>query len=121
MEKKNIFKENWLLEDAKCEKCGAITHRQRGLTRQNLKRLITPKWDLTELLITFMMIMVIVLAYSYSSETKQCREWLKLFSGEQKDCEAVCSYQCELSQGNYVLENASRNLTFESFNLSEWD
>lgn len=109
------------MEDAKCEKCGAITHRQRGLTRQNLKRLITPKWDLTELLITFMMIMVIVLAYSYSSETKQCREWLKLFSGEQKDCEAVCSYQCELSQGNYVLENASRNLTFESFNLSEWD
>ena len=50
------FEENWLKEDKVCEKCGQVTERQKGLTKQNLKRLLSVKFDINELIITFIII-----------------------------------------------------------------
>lgn len=77
MKKPLTFKERWLLEDERCSQCNAITKRVRGITKQNIKRLLTPQFNTTELLITFILIMVIVMAFLYKSETQQCRDFIK--------------------------------------------
>jgi len=82
------IKENWNLQDTKCEHCGAIVKRQRGLTKANLKKLLIPRLDVNELVITFILIMVICLGLLYQSETKTCREWLTKF---QEDPTATCN------------------------------
>jgi hypothetical protein len=77
MEKKNIFKENWLKTDECCEKCGQVTKAQKGLTKQNLKRLFTIKFNMNELIFTVIIILVLVSAYAYREDTKTCREYVK--------------------------------------------
>jgi len=93
MEEQKNFKERWNSVDETCPQCGKVTKRARGLTKQNLKRLITPQWNMQEVIITFMLIMVLVLAYTYQSETKQCRDWINSMAGE--DCESACRYNCQ--------------------------
>lgn len=112
--KKSVFKENWLKVDKTCEKCGQVTERQKGLTKQNLKRLITPQWNMQEIIITFMLIMVILLAYVYISETKQCREWVaSMFAGDKNECKVNCNLQCEKIQPqNNSITNIS-NITIQ--------
>lgn len=96
----NTFRDNWNRVDEQCPCCSAVTKRVRGITKQNLKRLLKPKFDANEILITFMIIMVLVLAWAYNNETKQCRDWIKpMFSGDKENCIQTCSYQCELIQG----------------------
>jgi len=103
------FKERWLLEDIKCEKCGQVTTKQRGITKQNLKRLITPQWNINEMIITIMIIMILVLAFAYRSETKQSREWIKeMYDGSEDNCIEVCSDKCHtLSQKQEGMSNSS--------------
>ena len=76
---------SWNDIDETCFACGAVTKRARGITKQSLKRLITPKWDLNELLITFILIMVIIMALLYKSETQQCRDFIKNMNTTQVD------------------------------------
>ena len=71
------FEENWLKEDKVCEKCGQVTERQKGLTKQNLKRLLSVKFDINELIITFIIIMVLLSAYAYKLDTQTCRNYVK--------------------------------------------
>jgi hypothetical protein len=122
-EPKNIFKENWNKVDETCNSCGQVTKRVRGLTKQNLKRLITPRWDLNEVLITFMLIMVIVLAFTYKSETQLCRNWVEpMFENEGKNCNAVCDARCELVVGvttmppNYTYPKINTTLFLNELN-----
>jgi len=97
---RQTVKDNWNKTDELCSCCGAVTKRVRGITKQNLKRLLKPKFDVNELLITFVIIMVLVLAWAYNNETKQCRDWIKpMFSGDKENCIRTCNYQCELIQG----------------------
>jgi len=97
-EKKLTFKERWLLEDTKCEHCGTVIKKQRGITRQNIRRLLIPQWNMNEVLITFMLILVLFLAYSYVQETKLSKEWVKsMFAGGTKEsCVMECSNKCEI-------------------------
>ena len=98
--KKLTFKERWLQEDKVCDNCGQVTEKVRGITRQNLKRLITPKLDLNELIFTFIMIMLVVLTFSYKSETQQCRDWIgPMFEGTTQDCLSVCDLRCTMVKG----------------------
>jgi hypothetical protein len=74
---KNVFKENWLKVDKVCEHCGQVTERQRGLTKQNLKRLMTIKFNMNEVIITLIIILVLISAYAYKVETQICRDYVK--------------------------------------------
>ena len=108
--KKISFKENWLKVDEVCVCCNQIIKKQRGITRQNLKRLIRPKFTLDEIIITFMLIMVIALAFVYQSETKQCRDWITpMFKGDLDNCKAVCNMRCEMT--NAIRERNALNYT----------
>jgi len=42
-EKQNI-KDNWLKEDELCPQCGQVTKKQRGITKQSMKRLFSFNW-----------------------------------------------------------------------------
>jgi hypothetical protein len=114
---KMTFKENWEKTDELCATCSQVIKRQRGITRQNIKRLLVPRWDMNEVLITFMIIMVLFLAYAYANETKQSREWLKpMFEGTKETCLMVCSSRCEM--GFYVKDPyLNLNLT----NITIWN
>ena len=104
---KKIFPK-WDETDTLCE-CGAIKTKVRGITRQNMKKLITPKWDTTEILLTLIIGMVIVISLLYNSETKTCREFLNGIadSANITSCESVCTDKCEMIKGTSVKYNAS--------------
>ena len=118
------IKENWLKTDELCPNCGFVTKRQKGLTKQNLKRLITPKFNWNEVLITFMLIMVVVLAFSYKNEIKQCQDWIApMFAGSTDDCKFVCNNRCDLIKGveNVYAQSSSPkyfNLIMNELNAS---
>lgn len=91
------IKENWEKVDEVCSQCGQITLRQRGITRQNIKRLFSFKMNYTEFLITFMLILILVMAYAYMSETKLSKEWIKqMYAGNKSNCLLVCDNKCTL-------------------------
>lgn len=87
----------WEDKDELCPTCGAVTKQKKGLTKQNLKKLFSFKFTYDEFLITFMLIVIIVMAFMYKSETQQCRDWLKpLHAGTLEECKNVCDTKCEL-------------------------
>jgi hypothetical protein len=116
-QKKNNFKENWLKEDILCGECGKVKVKQRGLTKQNLKRLITPTWELNEILITLMLVMMIGLAFVYQSETKQCRDWITpMFEGDVNNCKWVCDTRCQMLEEKKLVALNLTNATLTTIN-----
>ena len=114
MEKKNTFKENWLLEDKLCPVCKQVTEKQKGLTKQNIKRLFSFKFDANEIIFTAILVLVLLLALSYNSETKKCREWISpMNSGDKNNCKAVCDQKCEFIFRENVGDNFLTNITIE--------
>lgn len=102
------FKEKWNEVDKKCITCNQITERSRGITKQNLKRLLIPKFDLNELLITFLIIMIIVLTFSYKHDTQQSRDWInEMHAGGFDQCMNRSEVRCKLINTN--LSQASDN------------
>lgn len=111
------IKENWEKKDEVCPHCNQVTKLQRGITRQNVKRLFSIKFSFTEFLITFMLIMLIVLTVSYKNETKESREWIsKMYSTDKEACEISCLSQCQMY---YSPENNFSNSKPQTLNLSD--
>jgi hypothetical protein len=103
-----MIKENWNKVDERCYYCNQVTKRQRGITKQNLKRLITPRWDLNEIIVLFMIVMVITMAFSYKSEISACRDWISdMFVGNVTNCIENCDYRCKAIEGIYEKRNTS--------------
>jgi hypothetical protein len=95
----SVIKDNWLKVDECCPNCGQVTKRQKGITKQNIKRLVKPKLDMTEFIITFMLIMVIFLAFMYKAEVGQCHDWLNpMFENHGENCNFICSSRCSQIQ-----------------------
>lgn len=90
------IKENWEKVDECCPQCGQVTKQAKGITRQNIKRLFSIKFNYTEFLITFMLIMILVLAWAYMKETKESRDWINsMYSGDKDACILTCNMKCE--------------------------
>ena len=95
-EKKNVFKENWLKEDEKCPHCNQVTKKVRGITRQNIRSLLIPKFNMTEFTITLLLIVSILLGLMYRGETQQARDWLNpMTNGTIAQCKEVCNERCD--------------------------
>lgn len=111
------IKDNWLKTDEVCSHCGNVTKEAKGITKQNLKKLLIPKFNLNELVITLVLILMLTMAYSYSHETKICREWIgPMFSKDAETCKMVCSEKCSALKFNPV-----NNTTTTTLNLSNWN
>ena len=61
---KKSFKERWGETDELCPTCGAVTKEVKGLTRQNIKRLLSFRFDSQSLIIFFLMCMALAFAYT---------------------------------------------------------
>lgn len=108
------IKENWEKVDEVCPTCNQVTKQAKGITRQNIKRLFSFKMSYTEFLITFMLIMLLVLAYAYNSETKESREWIKeMQSGSLEMCKSSCGLKCDNIYQRPNMLTDSLNLSFK--------
>ena len=64
---KPSIKDNWLKKDILCEKCGQVVYRQKGITKQSIKRLFS--FDIKkDWLITVLMIGVLLLVWAYKND-----------------------------------------------------
>lgn len=123
---KEKFRENWNKVDEKCPNCGAVTKITRGITRQNLKRLVKPRWSLNELIITFLIIGSLLLAWAYNSETKACREWITpMINGTESSCKFICNSKCSMFHSkdtnvSWNWTNLDRNVTLNDTKHSKW-
>jgi hypothetical protein len=107
---------NWNKTDDTCSHCGQVTTKQKGLTKQNLRRLVVPKMDLNEIVFTVLLILILLLAYSYIQETKVCKDWISpMINNSGKDCFNVCSMRCQAIVSNSQ-EDLSESLPLWAYN-----
>jgi hypothetical protein len=115
---KEKIKENWLKEDKICPTCNQIVKKQRGITRQNIKKLIRLKFNLNEIIFMFIIFMVLVIAFLYFQETRTCREWIKeqqpMFNGTLQSCQIFCSDKCIL------IHSQDKKTSLPNFNLTNF-
>jgi hypothetical protein len=124
-EKKNVFKENWLVfkenwlkEDEKCVACGQVTKRVRGITKQNIRSLLIPKFNMTEFTITLLLIVIILLGLMYRGETQQSRDWLKpMTNGSIAQCKEVCSERCDKLPIQMQTEREIPNFSLANYSI----
>jgi hypothetical protein len=88
------IKENWEKKDEVCPYCGQITQQAKGITKQNLRKLLVPKWNMNELLITLLLLALILLAVAYRTETAACREWITPMLEGREECLFICNSRC---------------------------
>jgi hypothetical protein len=112
------FKDNWLKTDELCPTCKTVIKKQRGITRQNLKRLVKFKWDVNDVVITIVLILVFFLSFLYKYEIQQCRDWLKpLHSAKSLEvCEYVCDTRCRML--NYTKNQELNTSNFSELNFT---
>ena len=110
------FKDKWNAVDEKCPSCHQVTKRVRGISKQNLKRLVRVKGDVNEIVLTIILIMLFLISFLYKSETQQCRDWLKpMYSSQDKEqCRLVCDARCEMINFTRIQE---LNLSINNFSL----
>jgi hypothetical protein len=114
--KEKTLKEKWLMTDKTCPSCGQVTERVKGITKQNVKRLFTIKFTLNEIIITFMIIMIIIVAFAYLKETKICREWINgMFDNGYDECLRISQENCNIISGVSITK---MNSTLEAPNIS---
>ena len=107
----------WLKKDEICSHCGQVTKKVRGITKQNLRNLIIPKWNMTEATITLLLLALIILSLSYKNETAITRDWLgKMSKGGLEDCLDVCDFKCQMIQG--IKANIGNDTNTIPYNLS---
>jgi hypothetical protein len=107
------FKEQWNKVDEVCPHCNQVTKVERGLSRQNLKRLFFSKPTLSDWIILTMLILVLLTAWAYKYDTQECRDTLN-------NLDNVC-VQIKLSR--YLEQDFNEQLTEQDFNeqLTEQD
>lgn len=74
---KELFLQKWNSTDKTCPTCHQITERTKGITKQNLKRLVWGPPNMQDWLTLFMMIGILMMAYLYHSETTECKAVIK--------------------------------------------
>ena len=83
MERKT-FKEKWNETDEVCPSCGQVTKINRGLTKQNMKKLFR-KPSIQDWIILAMIVLVLFGALAYQNEMQQYKEMIE---NPQELCQA---------------------------------
>lgn len=101
------IKENWFKEDKTCLTCGNVTERQRGITRQNVRRLFSFNWTATEWTITLLILGYIMVAFFLRHDLNASRQFSDdLHKYPNKYCSLL--EDCSVNPKN-VLCNLSSN------------
>ena len=106
------IKDNWLKEDILCEKCGQVTYKQKGITKQSMQRLFKFDWkNPQEWVWTLVIIGIIFAAWAYKTDMAAYNE----FRGNQVEyCTQLLNY---IDQHENGLENGLGQNVFV-FNVS---
>lgn len=104
-----------------CPTCGnvKIVKKERGITRQNIKRLFHPRWTMDDIIIIFLLVMILTMAFLYKIETQQARDLVKDFNANpEKYCGVLNTSQHVVIQSPtyqiYNTTNVSLNYSYVS-------
>ncbi len=117
MEKKS-FKQKWNSVDEVCDSCGQVTKINRGLTKQNLKKLFK-RPSSQDLIIFILLILVFFGSWAYINEVV---EYKKILSNPEELCNDYNKINLNLNQYNQEPINNSiykpMNLIYNPINNS---
>jgi hypothetical protein len=75
---KSSVKDNWLKEDILCEKCSQVVYKQKGITKQSMKRLFSFDFkNPQEYVWTIVIIGICLLAWSYMQDKKAYNDFME--------------------------------------------
>jgi len=94
------FKQKWNEVDEVCPTCNQVTKVNRGLTKQNLKKMFR-KPTLQDWIIFIMLILTLFMAWTYQNEVQQYKEIIR---NPQELCQV---YYESIIMGNFDNLNAS--------------
>jgi len=100
MKQNKTLKEKWNEVDEVCSTCGQVTKVNRGLTKQNIKKMFK-RPTIQDCIILIMIILVILGALSYQNEVKQYKEIIR---NPQELCQI---YYESIIRGNFNNLDAS--------------
>ena len=111
MEAEKFFKD-WLKEDEICPLCNHVTHQKKGITRQNMKKMLRWSWSTNDLILLFVIAMLLFVSWRYTVETKECRAYVQdLRTNPYDTCAKLTSNATNAAKGIESLNN---------LNLSIW-
>ena len=95
MKQHKTFKQKWNEVDEVCPTCGKVTIINRGLTKQNIKKMFN-KPSIQDWIILIMIILALFGAWAYQSEVQQYKEIIR---NPQELCEI---YYENIIRGNFA-------------------
>jgi hypothetical protein len=105
------FKKKWNSEDEVCPCCGKVIKVNRGLTKQNIKKLFK-KPSIQDLMILIMLILVMFGGWAYNYDLKACQETIK------NPAELCNAYYNAVFHGNF--QGTELELT-EYYNITSYN
>ncbi len=94
------FKQKWNEVDETCPSCGQVTKVNRGLTKQNLKKMFK-KPSIQDIIILIMLALVLFGAWGYQNEVAQYKE---LVENPQELCQVYYEAQTFGGPNNEVFD-----------------
>lgn len=113
------LKDNWNKTDETCPSCGHVTKQVKGITKQNLKRLLVPRFSGADFTINILIIAMLVLAWRYQVETKQAKEYVNLVENNRSQlCLDLGKIQSSSSLDTLSQTNLTLNHQFSDFKFN---
>lgn len=97
----------WDDVDKRCEKCGQVTEKAKGINKQNIKRLFSFKITLDNFITLFMLFMFLIGAYTYQHDIKMLREFY------EKDCSLISMLNINQSK-NIIAKTTPQDFPFNA-------
>ena len=94
------FKQKWNEVDETCPSCGQVTKVNRGLTKQNLKKMFK-KPSIQDIIILIMLALVLFGAWGYQNEVAQYKE---LVENPQELCQVYYEAQTFGGSNNEIFD-----------------
>ncbi len=101
------FKQKWNEVDETCPSCGQVTEINRGLTKQNLKKMFG-KPSLQDIIIFIMLALVLFGAWAYQNDVAQYQE---LIENPQELCQVYYEDQTFGGANNQIFDPSNIELT----------
>lgn len=105
---------SWEAVDKRCPTCNQVTEVARGINKQNLKRLVFAKPNMTDWMMFIMICGILLLAWRYNVETAQARE---LLSNPGSFCSDY--YNIGVDDNSLIPNNPLSELNFSNLNLTK--
>ena len=112
----NKIKENWNAKDEKCPACGHVINKAIGLNKQNLKKLCWSKPTLQDVIIFIMLIVFLIMAWSYNNEITQYKD---MVNNPEEFCiryyndiisQSIYSFDVNQLENNEVLSDLNESM-----------